>query len=183
MALLGVAGLVGVSLPIVWFRAVPKHNPDVPEVIIAVQARLGVTIDVVDYESPVPLALTRLQAEAIASRNFLSTCKEYQESRGRRILGVRADESHVRRMKMRRWGLATTNSCTPLGWWTCADVFGFLAVRNLPVSPVYAMLGGGRWPREQLRTDALLGERGDGAGRLEWEQEYYGDILRRLVSP
>lgn len=179
-ALLGLVALAELPLPVVWFRAMPKHNPDVPEVVRAVERHFGVTVEVIDYDSPTPVGMTPLQAETIASHNFIAACRAYQRDHGRRILGVRADESHARRMKMNRWGLTTENSCTPLGWWTAADVFGFLAAQDLPVPPVYAMLGGGRWDREHIRVDALAGERGDGSGRLEWEREYYGETLRRL---
>lgn len=178
-ALLGVAAMANLPLPIVWFRAIPKHNPDIPAVIEA----MGAAVEIIDYESPVPVRMTSLEAEDIAGRNFLTACRNYERRQGRRVLGVRADESHARRMKMNRWGLTTENSCTPLGWWNAADVFGFLAVQSLPVAPVYAMLGGGRWPRDRLRIDALMGERGDGSGRAEWEREYYGDVLRRLATP
>lgn len=183
-ALLGVAERAGLlpSLPVVWFRAMPKHNPDVPRVMEAIQSRFGIRVDVIDYESPYPIRMTSLQAEEVASRNFLAACRGYDRDHGRRIIGVRADESRVRRIKMRTWGLSSPNSCTPLGWWTGEDVFGYLAIRNLPVHPAYAMLGGGRWPREHLRIDALGGERGDERGRRDWELEYYGDVLRRLEA-
>jgi phosphoadenosine phosphosulfate reductase len=181
-ALLAVAEAAGLlaSAPVVWFRAVPKHNPDVPVVLAAVEARFGVRVEVVDYDSPYPAGMTRLEAEAVASRNFLAACRAYGRRRGRRVIGVRADESRARRLRMRHWGLSSPGSCTPLGWWRSADVFGLLAANDLPVHPAYAMLGGGRWPRERLRVDALGGERGDEAGRAEWEAEYYGDAIRRL---
>lgn len=98
----------------------------------------------------------------------------------RRLIGLRADESGGRAISLRRWGVCTEASCRPLGWWTEADVFGYLAVMGLPVHPNYAMLGGGRWPREHLRTAPLGGKRGDQFGRAQWEAEYYGDVLRRL---
>ncbi|HZT79610.1 MAG TPA: hypothetical protein VFA26_05295 [Gemmataceae bacterium] len=177
-ALAGLAALAGLSLPAVWFRAVPEQSPDVPAVLDA----LGLPYEVVDYDAPVPLSMTRLEAETVATRNFLAACRRCQKALGRRVLGVRADESRARLIKMRRWGLMTASSCTPLGWWTRADVFGFLAVRGLPVHPAYAMLGGGRWRREDLRIDALMGERGDGRGRAEWERTYYGDVLDRLLA-
>lgn len=180
VGLLAEAGLLR-SIPLVWFRAVPKANPDVSLVLAALRDRFGVAVQVVDYRSPVPLRLTSFQAEEIASANFARASAATFRRCGRRILGVRADESHVRRLKMRRWGLATASSLTPLGWWKSQDVFGYLAVRNLPVHPVYAMLGGGLWPREVLRIDALLGEHGDGLGRREWEQHYYEDVLNGLL--
>jgi hypothetical protein len=93
----------------------------------------------------------------------------------RHLSGVRADESGVRKIRMRRWGLSTDRTCCPLGWWSKQDAFGYAAAKNLPVHPNYAMLGGGRWPRENLRVDGLGGVRGRGIGRAEWEREYYSD--------
>lgn len=100
----------------------------------------------------------------------------------RYVSGIRAEESGMRRLSIRHLGVATARTCRPLAWWAVADVFGYLCVRGLPVHPNYAMLGGGRWPREHLRTASIGGERGAEHGRREWEQEYYGDILRRLAA-
>lgn len=100
----------------------------------------------------------------------------------RRLIGIRADESGGRAISLRHLGIASANSCRPLGWWTEADVFAYLAFHGLPVHQNYAMLGGVRWQREQLRTAPLGGKRGDQFGRAEWEREYYGDVLRRLEA-
>jgi phosphoadenosine phosphosulfate reductase len=100
----------------------------------------------------------------------------------RYILGIRADESRIRRMSLRRLGLDTGRACRPLGWWRLPDVFGYLAANGLPVHPNYAMLGGGRWPREHIRTASIGGERGVEHGRRAWESEYFGDVLRRLAA-
>lgn len=95
--------------------------------------------------------------------------------------GVRADESGARRIGMMSRGLVTISSCQPLGWWTAADVFAYLAYHGLPVHPAYAMLGGGRWDRQHIRVSILGGPKGNQFGRAEWEREYYGDVLRRLA--
>lgn len=99
---------------------------------------------------------------------------------GRRVLGIRSDESTERRLTCLRNGESSANSCRPLAWWSAADVMAYLAVEGLPVHPAYGMLGGGRYEREWLRVASLGGRRGDGMGRREWELEYYGDELRRL---
>lgn len=98
----------------------------------------------------------------------------------RRLVGIRADESGGRAISIRHLGVASPNSCRPLAHWTEADVFAYLAFHGLPVHQNYAMLGGGRWSRDHLRTAPLGGKRGDQFGRAEWEREYYGDVLRRL---
>jgi phosphoadenosine phosphosulfate reductase len=100
----------------------------------------------------------------------------------RRLIGIRADESSGRRISARHWGVESLRACRPLLWWTAQDVFACLAFFGLPVHPNYAMLGGGRWEREHLRTAPLGGLRGEQFGRTEWEREYYGDVLRRLEA-
>jgi phosphoadenosine phosphosulfate reductase len=102
---------------------------------------------------------------------------------GRHILGIRADESFGRMIRTARWGISTPNSCAPLARWKIGDIFGYMAVLGLPVHSAYACLGGGRWPRHRLRVAELGDTHGKGSGRREWEQEYYGDELRRIEVP
>ena len=92
---------------------------------------------------------------------------------GRHILGIRADESGGRKIRMLRWGESSPNACAPIGWWTTQDVFSYLALHDLPVHPAYACLGGGRWPRDRLRVAEIGDTHGKGGGRSEWEREYY----------
>lgn len=100
----------------------------------------------------------------------------------RHISGVRAAESGGRKIRMRCWGQNSPLSSAPIGWWTTPQVFAYLAAHDLPAHPNYAMLGGGRWPRERLRVAELGDTMGQQYGRGEWEREYYGDLLRRLES-
>lgn len=101
---------------------------------------------------------------------------------GRRLTGIRSGESFGRMIRTLRWGLSTPNACAPLARWTLAEVYGYLAAHDLPIHPAYAMLGGGRWPRERLRVAEIGDTHGKGSGRADWEREYYGDVLRRLES-
>jgi phosphoadenosine phosphosulfate reductase len=95
----------------------------------------------------------------------------------RYIYGLRSEESSDRRKRM--WSGATLGrSCAPIGFWSTADVFAFLAVYDLPVHPVYAMLGGGRWLRDRIRLCNLGGPRGAAGGRTQWELEYFGAEMR-----
>lgn len=98
----------------------------------------------------------------------------------RYIGGVRAAESGGRRIRMRQHGIHTAQTCQPLGWWSAAEIFGYLAYHGLPVHPAYGMTRGGVWPREQIRVSILGGKKGTSMGRREWEEEYYPDQLRRL---
>jgi phosphoadenosine phosphosulfate reductase len=83
---------------------------------------------------------------------------------------------------MLRWGLNSPKGCSPIGRWNTADVFGYLAIHDLPIHPAYAMLGGGRWPRERLRVAEIGDTHGAGGGRAEWEKEYYQDVINRLLA-
>lgn len=96
------------------------------------------------------------------------------------FLGIRADESDHRRLSCLVHGISTNRKCRPLAWWRVDDVFAYLAQNNLPVHPNYAMLGGGRWERNQLRVSGLGGLPGRAHGRAEWEREYYGDWIDRM---
>jgi phosphoadenosine phosphosulfate reductase len=100
----------------------------------------------------------------------------------RHISGVRSDESGVRKLRMRSHGPNTKHTSAPIGWWTNPQVFAWLAQHDLPVHPNYAMLGGGRWPRDKLRVAELGDTMGTERGRREWEMEYYGDVLRRIAA-
>lgn len=115
-----------------------------------------------------------------ANLAWQESIRQARERFGPPLLGIRADESSARTLSVCRFGLNTNSSCRPLARWTAGDVFSYLSQHGLPVHPVYAMLGGGRWPRERLRTASIGGTDGAHAGRREHEREYYGDVLNRL---
>jgi phosphoadenosine phosphosulfate reductase len=93
-----------------------------------------------------------------------------------RLSGLRAEESSARKMRAKIWGISSPNTCAPLQNWRVTDVFGYLCKHDLPVHPVYAMLGEGRWERATLRVDVLGGRRGTEFGRAEWERLYYPEF-------
>ncbi len=119
-----------------------------------------------------------------ASGTFEAGMKEIcqQANATRYICGVRADESGVRKLSCKYHGKTTGTSCRPLAWWTAQDIYSYAAIRGVPLHPNYAMLGGGRWPRERLRVAFLGLKHGEQFGRAEWEQEYYGDVLNRIAA-
>lgn len=99
---------------------------------------------------------------------------------GIHVSGVRGDESTTRLLRFLAYGLETRHSFAPFFRFTCADVFAYLSLFDLPIHPNYAMLGGGRYDRRWVRVAAIGNDRGRGHGRAEWEKEYYGDVLNRL---
>jgi phosphoadenosine phosphosulfate reductase len=176
------AHLVAISevpIELVHLRVVPTENPHTSEVRDCFLNRYPVVrYRELTKESKNLFAdpETRMKAKASSfSRPFREAGLPL-----RYISGVRGDESSDRKKRMQVFGTSTDQTCAPLGWWSNADVFGYLAALNLPVHPNYGMTGGGRWPREHIRVSELAGEFGRKMGRLEWEREYYGDILARL---
>ncbi|EMO53899.1 phosphoadenosine phosphosulfate reductase family protein [Leptospira noguchii] len=100
----------------------------------------------------------------------------------RYVSGIRANESLVRTIRKKKFGLISKNTCAPLSNWTSNDVFAYLIQNDLPVHPNYAMLGGGRWDRDILRVDRIGGAPGRGGRRDQWEKEYYSTELRKLIK-
>lgn len=165
------------ATPIAWVRVEPIGNPD-----------CGVVRDAFQVGWPgqqyheVSVQCERDSAGWHATGTLEAGFDAIAERTGtaRYLSGVRSDESGARTLRCRLHGTTTKNTCAPLAFWTTADVFAYLAHFELPVHPAYACSGGGRWPRERLRTASLGGQRGAGGGRAEWEREYYGAELRRL---
>jgi len=165
----------GLVIPLVWVKQIPLYNPDCKSVRDAFLSRWPMTYrEIIMHLREGHYAW---HATGSLEAGFAQAADEFGP---RYVSGIRAQESGGRKIRMRKYGLASPNACAPLGWWTEADVFGYLAANDLPVHPVYAMLGCGRWERNQIRTCRLEGRGGDGSGRNEWEKEYYGDVLRRL---
>lgn len=137
----------------------------------------------VDYSDIDRRQIPQQELDRLTDQRWYQAIRSFERPySGRHILGIRAAESMGRRFRMLRWGLQSPNACAPIGHWSNADVFSYLAANSLPVHPVYAMLGHGRWPRDRLRTAEIGDSHGTGSGRAEWEREYYGDVLRRLEA-
>jgi phosphoadenosine phosphosulfate reductase len=157
----------------VWVRVDGCYNPDCLCVRDAFFSRFGnLNYD----EIIIPF---NGKKEGRLSEGFMRAKKKYG---GRYISGVRADESGVRKISMRTHGIYNANVCRPIGWWKTSEIFSFMAYNFLPVHPVYAMLGGGRWDRSRLRVASIGGARGDQFGRGIWEKEYYPDVLRKIEA-
>jgi len=176
--------LSGLPVPCVHLRVSPSHNPhcdDVRDALLRLLPGLDYHEIPVDYGDVYRRGLPDDERDALTDRlwraGFAEAARRFG---GRHLSGVRASESGVRKLRMRRWGLSTGGTCCPFGWWTEADVFGYLAAHGLPVHPNYAMLGGGRYPRDRIRVAEIGDVHGNSRGRAEHEEEYFGDVLRRL---
>lgn len=166
---------VAPHVPLIWVRPAGAECPGCEEVRDAFLRRFPCTY--FEPECPAKIWNDPTVSNETAFRPAVDASGTM-----RRITGVRANESGARKISMRFHGLATENSCRPIGWWDEADVFALHAIEQLPTHPNYAMLGGGRWERRRLRVASLGGEWGTQFGRREWELEYYGDIIRRLEA-
>lgn len=174
----------GRTIPLVNLRIHPTRNPDCDAARDAFldQYKLPYHEEPVDYSAVDP-SLPTIEWDKQTYKLWDAAWVRVGERFGdRHLSGVRADESFVRLMRMAVNGWNTKRTSAPLGWWTLPDVFAWLAANRLPTHPAYAMLGGGRWPREHIRVSEIGDEKGIGHGRREWEREYYGDVLRRLEA-
>lgn len=164
-------------VPLVWVRVEPDYNPDCPLVRDAFLARYRVTYDEIEVRREVGPAKahgTLVAGAAIAAQRYGD----------RYMSGVRGSESAARSRRVRSG--ATSRTCTPIGHWLGIDVFGYLVSHDLPIHPAYACTMGGLLDPEQIRVGPIGGARGarpgDGHGRAEWEQRYYGAELLKLSS-
>lgn len=161
-----------INQPLVWIREEPFTNPDCLIVRDAFLRRFDMPYrEIVIQHDP-------REPERAQELRFERAARAVARDR-RRIMGIRADESARRTLSAAVHGEATDRVCRPILRWTSEDVFAYLVKYDLPVPPMYAMLGGGRWDRRWIRTDSLTGEPGRHHGRIEWEMEYYGDVIRR----
>lgn len=164
------------SVPLRFVRVEPIVNPDCAAVRDAFLATHAC-----DYQEAVVHCTSDasgVHATGTLEAGFRAICGELGE---RYVSGVRTEESGMRSLRFMSYGANTHRTSAPLSLLPTSDVFALLYRERLPIHPAYAMLGGGRWDRHRIRVASLGGKRGDGHGRAEWEQEYYGDVLRRLT--
>lgn len=173
------------DVPLMHLRPT-NHNPDCDAVRDAYFAAFpGQSYEevVVDYGTLHAAGLPDHELDRETDARWYAAIADCERRHGgRHITGIRNGESFGRLIRTLRWGLSTPNACAPLARWTLGEVYGYLAANELPVHPAYAMLGGGRWPRERLRVAEIGDTHGKGSGRRDWESAYYGDVLRRLES-
>lgn len=177
-------------VPLVHLRPT-NHNPDcdvVRDIYFSCFSGQSYQEIAVDYSGIDRVRLSREQLDKATDERWYAAIDSIsiggdsggREKCQRRIIGIRADESGGRKIRMFRWGVASKNSLAVIGFWRTDEVFAYLAKECLPVHPAYACLGGGRWERERIRVAEIGDTNGTGNGRREWEREYYGDELRRI---
>lgn len=162
------------SIPFVWVKVKPIFNPYCLLVRDAYFERFK--SDYREYEVECERGPRGWLASGTLEQGFDMAIANLKTDR--HISGIRMQESAVRRMRGKRWGVSTEKTCAPLSEWTTQEIFAYLAMYDLPIHSNYAMLGGGRYQRDYLRVASLGGLRGREMGRYEWEYEYYPDMLR-----
>ncbi len=89
------------------------------------------------------------------------------------VSGVRAQESSDRRISRAVHGVSTHKMCRPIIDWPVWAVWAYLNLYDLPIHPAYAYSLGGLFNRDLIRVHSIGDHLGRGAGRREWEQQYY----------
>jgi phosphoadenosine phosphosulfate reductase len=183
----------GIPYPVVWVKIDPLYNPDCDIVRDAFLDAHDIDYHEIEVEwreeqkeawkqhaeqgRADSLGYSPKESSAVAG--FREAARRWGD---RHISGVRAEESSVRTLAMKRWGHSTERTCRPIGYWSTKDVFAYLHHHSLPVHPAYAMSRGGLFDRDRIRVDAFGGGRGTASGviRHEWEGHYYADRIRHI---
>ena len=173
------AHLARVDAPLVAIRAGPLVSPECDQV----RDRFIADHPGVEYHEirvdcqPDPDDRDGWHQTGTLERGFAKAAERFGD---RYTSGVRAAESSGRSRRMRAYGCATGRTLAPIGWWRTEDVFAYAHWRGLPLHPAYAMSDGGAMDRARLRVSFLTLRTGEGRGKREWENRYYGDRLAEL---
>lgn len=163
--------------PLVWVRVEPIANPHCSLVRDAFLRRYPSA----RYDEIEVSARAGNDGEWHASGTLEHGFSQAAAEHGARYAsGIRAEESGVRKLRVATHGLVSANTCAPIGRWSALDVWAYTVTRGLPIHPAYAMTMGGLLDPGRVRVASLGGRRGDGMGRAEWEQRYYGWFLAEL---
>lgn len=169
VVMLHLVALTGIRKPVVYMRLEQRGNPDCDSVRDSFLSRFPS----IDYHEET----FRYEDVSKGDKHWKALALKY----GRRITGIRNDESKSRFLQWCINGFASKNSCRPLSLWKSQEIFAYIHTHRLPLCAVYGYLGGGRYRRDQIRTHSIGGVSGSGMGRTEWEREYYPDVLARMA--
>src|SRR5690606_13484760 len=112
----------GLRLPVAWLPAGRLETPDCPRVRDAFLARFPV-----DYHEVEAASEERPWGETEGHDGAQEAFEREARRFGTRyISGVRAEESSIRRLRMRMDGEISKNTCRPIGWWKGEEVFAYL---------------------------------------------------------
>jgi phosphoadenosine phosphosulfate reductase len=166
-------------VPLVWVRVEPIANPDC-DLVRDEFLRMFPRVKYDELTVWCRRDDDGWHATGTLERGFGIAAQRYGQ---RYMSGIRAEESGIRKLRVAKHGLVSSNTCAPIGWWGSWDVWAYLLTRGLPVHPAYACSFGGQLAPGRIRVASLGGRRGDGMGRAEWERQYYGRELAALDRP
>lgn len=168
----------GTGIPLVWVRVEPLFNPD----CLLVRDEFLRCNDA-NYHEIVVRAERGPDGRWLGTGRLEEGFKVAAARFGPNYLsGVRGQESHARKMRMKIHGEESKHTCVPLGHWKADDVYAYLYANRLPVHPAYACTMGGTLDRDWLRVATLGGDRGTEHGRRAWEFRYYPDEMREIFA-
>lgn len=129
------------------------------------------------------------RASDLSDRAFYSLVTEYNARFDAVFLGLRADESHARRMNRRMRGTLYTKAngetiSTPIADWRGNDVFAFALENEIELLPIYKCLAFAN-AREPWRIrEAWWLPNGVAAclGGVAWLRRYYPSLYRQLCE-
>lgn len=102
------------------------------------------------------------------------------------FLGLRREESNGRRVLVHARGLLFENKrdgileCLPVGWWSYADVWAFIASQGLDYNRAYDKQGD--LPLRNRRISYWAGESERQNGRWVWLRETYPELWAQFTS-
>jgi phosphoadenosine phosphosulfate reductase len=164
--------------PLVWVRVEPVKNPDCEVVRDAfLRGHPGARYEEIEVQCEREPEKNWWHVRGTLERGFAIAERRFG---ARHVSGIRADESGIRTLRMRKHGEVTGNTCAPIGWWDAWDVWAYLTTLYLPVHPAYACSMDGLLEQGRIRVASLGGAKGTGHGRAEWETRYYGRELAEL---
>jgi len=165
------------NIPIVWIKVHPIYNPYC-EKVRDIFLKKYPEINYHEYYINCKVDDNGIiHAKGTLEKGFEYAVRDFGENY---ITGIRSEESAIRTLRSKMYGVMSKKTCAPINYWKYEDVFAYLAYYDLPIHPNYAMLGGGRYKRKYLRVASLGGKRGRERGRYAWEQEYYSDYIRKF---
>ena len=140
----------------------------------------------IEWLQEVGLPHERESHHAGAARGKASVAREWAEAQSVTVqaLGLRAEESGVRKAVLRHKGPLYRRAdglwtAWPVGWWKSADVWAYIASRDLPYHRMYDCETHG-WTRHTIRNAGWLTT--NDPGRIPWLRAHFPDQYRALTE-
>ena len=157
-----------------WVKVKPIFNPEC-ELVRDAFLKLYPNVNYHEIEVECPVTDGKAKAKKTLENGFKQVEKELNTNY--RISGIRGQESGVRKLRQKLYGVESKYTLAPITYWSTLMVFAYLNYYDVPTHPAYAMTHGGLFDREYLRVASIGGKRGSNFDRTTWEKMYYPEIL------